>query len=73
MLQKNTKHYCKAIIISKQTDISILTSCYVGYWFTTKVVSIKLHKFWFSHVDLICCVIGTTRKYAFDRLALPTL
>ncbi len=36
-------------------------------------VSIELHKFWFSHDDLMCCVGGTSKEYAFDRPALPSL
>jgi hypothetical protein len=30
-LQKDIKHYCKAKIISKQTDHGIPAPCYVGY------------------------------------------
>jgi hypothetical protein len=44
-LQKGTKHYYKAIIISKQIDHGIHAPCYVGYWSTTQDVSIELHKF----------------------------
>jgi hypothetical protein len=70
-LQKGTKHYYKAKIISTQTNHGILPSCYVGYWFVAKGVSIELHKFWFCHDDLLCCVGGTSKKYAFDRPTLP--
>jgi len=31
VLQKDTEHYCKAKIISKQIDHGILVMCYVGY------------------------------------------
>jgi hypothetical protein len=47
--------------------------CYVGDWFTTKGASIDLHKFWFCHDDLNCCVGGTNRKYALDRPTLLSL
>jgi len=40
---------------------------------TTKGVSIELHKFWFCYDDLLHSVKGTSKKYAFDRLALPSL
>jgi hypothetical protein len=40
---------------------------------TTKGVSIELHKFWFCYDDLLHCVGGTSRKYAFDRPVLPSL
>ncbi len=30
-LQKDIKHYCKTIVISKQTNYDIPTLCYVGY------------------------------------------
>ncbi len=43
-LQKNTKHYGKAKIISKQTNHGTPTPCYVGQWSTAKGVSIELHK-----------------------------
>jgi hypothetical protein len=36
-------------------------------------VLIELHKFWLCHDDLMCCVGGTSRKYAFNKLALPSL
>jgi hypothetical protein len=67
VLQKDIKHYYKAKIISKQTDHDIPTPCYVGYWSTTKGVSIELHKFWFCHDNLLRCVRRTSRKYALDR------
>jgi hypothetical protein len=51
----------------------VSSSFYVGYWFVTKGVSIELHKFWFCHDDLMHCVGRTSRKYAFNRLALPSL
>jgi len=60
-LQKNTKHYGKAKIISKQTNHGTPTPCYVGQWSTTKGVSIELHKFWFCHDDLLRCVRWTSR------------
>jgi len=44
-LQKDTKHYYKAIIISKQTNHGIFALCYVGYWSIAQGVSIELHKF----------------------------
>jgi len=69
-LQKSIKHYYKTIIISKQTNHGIPVWCYVGYWFATKGVSIELHKFWFCHDDLLRRVGRTSKKYAFDRLAL---
>ncbi len=72
-LQKDIKHYYKCIIISKQIDRGIPALCYVGYWYTTKRVSIELHKFWFCHDDLMRCVGGTNMKWTFDRLALPSL
>jgi hypothetical protein len=40
---------------------------------TTKGVSIELHKFWFCYDDLLHCVGGISRKYALDRLVLPSL
>jgi hypothetical protein len=55
MLQKDIKHYCKAKIISKQIDHGIFALCYVGYWFTTKGLSIELHKFWFVMMTL--CIV----------------
>ncbi len=67
-LQKDTKHYCKAKIISKQTNLVL---CWLLS--TTKGVSIELHKFWFCHDDLNHCVGGTNKKYAFDKLALLSL
>jgi len=67
MLQKNTKHYCKAKTISKQTNCGIFAPCYVGYWSTTKGVLTELHD------DLNHCVGGISRKYAFDNLALHSL
>ncbi len=72
-LQKDIKHFYKAIIISNQIDRGIPTPCYVGFWFATKATSIELHKFWFCHDDLMHCVGGTSRKYALNRLALPYL
>jgi hypothetical protein len=73
MLQKDIKHYYKTKIISKQTYHGIPTSCYVGYWSTTQGVSLELHTFWFCYDDLIRCLQGTSKKYALDRLALPSL
>jgi hypothetical protein len=74
MLQKNTKHSCKAKIISKQTNRGIPIPYYVGYWVVAKGVSIEVHKFWFSHYDFMCCVGGINKKlYALNRLALPSL
>jgi hypothetical protein len=73
MLQKDSKQYYKAKIIYKQTNCGILASCYVGYWFATQGVLIELHKFWFCHDDLMCCVGGTNMKYAFDRPTLPSI
>jgi hypothetical protein len=70
VLQKDTKHYYKARIISKQTNHGIPTLCYVGYWYATQGVSIELHKHWFCHDDLMHCVGGTSKKYALNR---PTL
>ncbi len=69
-LQKDIKHYYKAKIISKQINHGIFSPCYVGYWFVTKGVSIELHKFWFCHDDLICCVGRINEKYALDKLIL---
>jgi hypothetical protein len=73
MLQKNSKHYYKAKIISKQIDHGIHVPCYVGYWSITKGGSIEPHKFWFCHVDLMRCVGKTSKKYAFNRLTLLSL
>ncbi len=36
-------------------------------------MSIELHKFWFFHDDLMHCVGRTSRKYALNRVALPSL
>ncbi len=69
-LQINIKHYCKAKIISKQTDCGIPTPCNVGYWSIAKAISIEIHKFWFCHDDFMHYVGRTNQKYAFDR---PTL
>jgi hypothetical protein len=71
--KKDIKHYYKAIIISKQTNHGIPTLCYVGYWSAAKGVSIEPHKFWFCHDDLLRCVGRTSKKYALNRLALPSL
>ncbi len=73
MLQKDNKHYYKVRIISKETNHGIHALCYVGHWFAAKGVLNELHKFWFCHDDLLCCVGGTSRKYAFNRPTLPSL
>ncbi len=73
IVQKDIKHYYKAKIISKQMDQGIHALCYVGHWFATKGVSIELHKFWFCHADLLCCMGMTSRKYALDQPTLPSL
>jgi hypothetical protein len=57
----------------KKTSHGIHVLCYVGYWFTTKGVSIELYKFWFCHNDLLRCMGRTSRKYAFDRPILLSL
>jgi hypothetical protein len=46
-LQKDTKHYYKAKIISKIIDHGIFAPCYVGNWSVVKGATIELHKFWF--------------------------
>jgi hypothetical protein len=73
VLQKDIKYYYKTKIISKQTYRGIFTLCYVGYWFVAQGVSLELHKFWFCYDDLIRCFGRTSKKYALDRLALPSL
>jgi hypothetical protein len=45
----------------------------MGYWFAAQGLLIELHKFWFCHDDPMCCVGRTSKKYAFDMLALPSL
>ncbi len=72
-LQKDIKHYYKAIIIHKQTNCGILDLCYVGYCSTTQGLSMELHNFWFCHDDLMHCVGRTRKKYVLDRLALLSL
>jgi hypothetical protein len=72
MLQKDIKHYYKAKTISKQTDCGIFVPCYVGYWSTTKGILIELHKFWFCHDGLNCCVGRISRKYDIGNLTLPS-
>jgi hypothetical protein len=54
--QKDTKHYCKAIIILRGTKWGILALCYVGNWSVARGVTIELHKLWFCHDDQSCCV-----------------
>jgi hypothetical protein len=73
MLQKGTKHYYKAKTISKQTNCGIFIPCHAGYWSAPKGVLIELHKFWFYHDDLNCCVGRINRKYVLDNLTLPSL
>jgi hypothetical protein len=70
-LQKDTKHYYKAKIISKITDRGIFAPCYVGNWSVVKSAAIELHKFWFYHDDHNRCVGGTKRKYAIGRSIVP--
>jgi hypothetical protein len=43
-LQKDTKHYYKAKIISKGIEQGIFAPCYVGNWSVAKGVAIELHK-----------------------------
>jgi hypothetical protein len=33
----------------------------------------ELHKFWFFHDGLMCCVKRTSRKYVINRPTLPSL
>jgi hypothetical protein len=70
-LQKDTKHYYKAKIISKIIDHGILAPCYVGNWSVVKGATIELHKFWFCHDDHNRCVGSTRRKYAIGRSIVP--
>ncbi len=72
-LQKDTKHYCKAKIISRIIEQGILTPCYVSNWSVARGETIELHKLWFCHDDQSHCVGGIERKYTIDMLVVLSL
>jgi hypothetical protein len=70
-LQKDTKHYYKAKIISKITNHGIFAPWYVGNWSIVRDAVIELHKFWVYHDDHNRCDGGPKRKYVIGRSILP--
>ncbi len=72
-LLKDTKHYCKAKIISRGMEWGIPAPHYVGNLNVSKDAGIELHKFWFCHDDQSRCVEGFGRKYAIGRPIVPSL
>jgi hypothetical protein len=73
VMQKGTKHFCEAKIISKISIYGIPAACYDGLWCVAKKSPIVRHKFWFCTDDLILCVGFHSRKCAVDRPIIPSI